>query len=261
MKAKPEQAASAAAAPRPGATTKPVVDRERFPYRMKDLCELTGLERQVVHFYIQQGLVPPGEKRGRNMAFYGEEHLERIQLVRQLQHERFLPLKAIRAVLDGKDDHFTAEQRVLLSAVKSRISGTLAGTAERRTLDAAPLLEAHGVKPHELAQLADLGLLTSVVDKGRTRIPEDDVWVIELWGQLRRAGFTSKLGFEVRDLAPFEEAMSQLFDAETELLTKRMSELPPDEVARLVTQALPLITQFLNRFHEVKIRNFFAALS
>ena len=38
------------------------------PYRMKDLCELTGLPRQVIHFYIQQGLVPPGVKTGRNMA-------------------------------------------------------------------------------------------------------------------------------------------------------------------------------------------------
>ena len=45
-------------------------------YRMKDLCELTGLPRQVIHFYIQQGLVPEGHKTGPNMAYYGEEHLE-----------------------------------------------------------------------------------------------------------------------------------------------------------------------------------------
>ncbi len=239
----------------------PEVDRERYPFRMKDLCDLTGLERQVIHFYIQQGLVPPGFKRGRNMAFYGEEHLERIQLVRRLQHERFLPLKAIRAIIEGQDDHFTPEQRVLLSAVKARIGENLGASPEgRRTIDVAPLLEQHGVRPHELVQLAELGMLTTMVEKGVTRIPEDDAWVLELWGELRRAGFTSKLGFEVKDLAPFEAAVEQLFVAEKNLLTERLSELPPEEVAQLVTRALPLITTFLTRFHEVKIRNFFSAL-
>lgn len=239
----------------------PEVDRERFPYRMKDLCDLTGLERQVIHFYIQQGLVPPGFKKGRNMAFYGDEHLERIHLVRKLQHERFLPLKAIRAIIEGQDDHFTPEQRVLLSAVKSRIGDSLGAASEgRRTVDVAPLLEQHGVKPHELAQLAELGMLTTMVDRGVTRIPEDDAWVLELWGELRRAGFTSQLGFEVKDLAPFEAAVEQLFQAEKALLTERLSELPPEEVAQLVMRALPLITSFVTRFHEVKIRNFFSAL-
>ncbi|MEZ4373509.1 MAG: MerR family transcriptional regulator [Polyangiaceae bacterium] len=237
------------------------VDRERYPYRMKDLCDLTGLERQVVHFYIQQGLVPPGFKKGRNMAFYGEEHLERIQLVRQLQHERFLPLKAIRAIIEGQDDHFTPEQRVLLSAVKARIGENLGASAEgRRTVDVAPLLAQHQVKPHELAQLAELGMLTTMVDKGVTRIPEDDTWILELWGQLRQAGFTSELGFEAKDLAPFESAIEQLFQAEKTLLAERLSALPPDQVAQLVMRALPLITTFMTRSHEVKIRNFFSAM-
>ena len=90
------------------------VDRDRWPYRMKDLCELTGLDRQTVHFYIAKQLVPEGHKTGRNMAYYGEEHLERLRLVLELKHERFLPLDTIRAVLNGEDEEFTPEQRGLL---------------------------------------------------------------------------------------------------------------------------------------------------
>ena len=33
-------------------------------YRMRDLCSITGLSRQAIHFYIQQGLVPEGTKTG-----------------------------------------------------------------------------------------------------------------------------------------------------------------------------------------------------
>ena len=80
------------------------VDRSRWPYRMKDLCARTGLGRQAIHFYIREGLVPPGHKTGRNMAFYGSEHLTRLELIQQLQHERFLPLKAIKAMLNEEEE-------------------------------------------------------------------------------------------------------------------------------------------------------------
>ena len=68
-------------------------------YRMRDLCERTGLNRQAIHFYIQRGLLPPGEKTGPNMAWYEQGHLERLLLIKRLQHERFLPLNAIKAML------------------------------------------------------------------------------------------------------------------------------------------------------------------
>ncbi|HMY59542.1 MAG TPA: MerR family transcriptional regulator, partial [Pseudomonadota bacterium] len=71
--------------------------------RMKDLCARTGLPRQAIHFYIREGLLPEGRKTGRNMAYYGEEHIERIALIRRLQEERFLPLRAIKVVLGAKD--------------------------------------------------------------------------------------------------------------------------------------------------------------
>ena len=70
------------------------LDPDRWCYRMKDLCESSGLPRQAIHFYIQQGLLPPGRKTGRNMAWYTDEHIERLRLIKKLQHEQFLPLKA-----------------------------------------------------------------------------------------------------------------------------------------------------------------------
>ena len=53
-----------------------------YTLRMRDLCEATGLDRQAVHFYIQQGLLPPGRKTGRNMAWYTHAHVERLDLIK-----------------------------------------------------------------------------------------------------------------------------------------------------------------------------------
>jgi DNA-binding transcriptional MerR regulator len=241
------------------------IDRARWPFRMKDLCELTGLDRQTVHFYIAKGLVPEGHKTGRNMAYYGAEHLERIRLIRELQHERFLPLDAIRAVLDGEDAGFTHEQKAMLVEVKERVADVLRDARElpttRQTLvPIAPLLRQHAVSVAELDQLVEVGLLALVEVEGELHLPECDVWLVELRGSLRAAGFTEALGFRVEDLAMYAEAMSELFRREIRSLVPRLAKLPADRAAELFRRGLPLITSFLIRYHTAKARQFFTAI-
>jgi DNA-binding transcriptional MerR regulator len=238
------------------------VDRAQWPYRMKDLVELTGLPRQVIHFYIQQGLLPEGHKTGRNMAYYRDEHVARIKLIRQLQHERFLPLKAIRAIFEQRDGAFSPVQQRLLADVKPRLEAALGATrGERARLDADAVLARAGLTREDLAQMVEAGLLGAADDAaGHTLIAADDAWMLELWGEFRRAGFSVELGFTARDLSLFDDAVSALFAREAELLTQRLVDLAPERVAEMVARALPLINTFLARYHTTKVRNFFAAM-
>ena len=242
----------------------------RMPYRMKDLSEMTGLPRQAIHFYIQQGLVPEGKKTGRNMAWYGDVHVARIKLVKQLQNERFLPLRAIRAVLGETKDPFTPEQRTMLLEVKERLGDAIPPPATRY-VDAAGVLARTGIREKELRQMMELGLVACIEDapvaatggkRGakRLRIAKDDVWMVETWGEVRKAGFSAKLGFSPKDLLVIEETLGKLFDWETETLTSRLSGLSPAEVGLMVQKALPLLNSFLVRAHERKVRTFFAQL-
>jgi DNA-binding transcriptional MerR regulator len=230
-------------------------------YRMKDLCELTGLPRQVIHFYIQQGLVPEGEKTGPNMAYYGEEHLERIRLVRRLQHERFLPLKAIRAVLGGKEDKFSGAQRAFIAEVKGRLEGPFAPRAEdRETIDAKEIILKTGVDKRDFDELCELGILATAPGKrGKTLVAKDDAWILELCADVRKAGFTRARGFGIEIFQIFEESISEMFDKEADLFTNRLSKLPADEAAAMVERARPFIHTFLVRYHDRKVRDFFAS--
>jgi len=236
------------------------VDREAFPYKMKDLSDKTGLPRQVIHFYIKEGLVPEGNKTGRNMAYYGDAHLERIRLVRKLQHERFLPLKAIRALLDAQEGAFSPAQKRLLGEVQARLALT-ARTASLPTL-AAPILERNGLDRADLDELAEAGILGVSEDaSGRLIIAGEDAWVLDLWGELRAAGFSREVGFRATDFVIYEEAMTELLQKEAELLTSRLGHLPPDRVAEMVERGMPLVNTFLARYHTAKVRNFFEALA
>jgi len=229
---------------------------------MKDLCELTGLPRQAIHFYIQQGLLPEGQKTGHNMAYYTEQHLQTIKTIRTLQEERFLPLKAIRAVLTDGEEAFSPAQRRFLTEVKQRLQpalGTPAGP--RATTPLAPLLQRSGVAKKDIDLIVQLGLLAVGRDAGgQPVIAEDDAWTVELWGQLRAAGFSAGLGFGPQDLLLFEDAMARLFMREIAMITERLQHLPAAVVATMIERALPLINTYLLRCHDAKVRNFISAL-
>lgn len=243
-------------------------DRGEFRLRMKDLCERTGLDRQVIHFYIQQGLLPEGRKTGRNMAYYGEQHVERIKLVRKLQHERFLPLKAIKALLEERDDAFSPEQQRMLSDVKAHLSFAGRGDGGRASASEGPAtvalgdaLARHAIERADLDDLVEAGMI-AVVDRGAQglAVSRDDLWMLELFGQIRAAGFTRELGFTAQDFTMIEEVISALFRKETVLLTRRLAHLPPAEIAAMVERALPILNTALVRAHDTKVKNFFAAM-
>ena len=238
------------------------LDRGAWPYRMKDLCDRTGLPRQVIHFYIQQGLLPEGHKTGRNMAYYGESHLERLKLIRQLQHERFLPLKAIRAVLDETEDAFTPEQRALLLDVKRRLAPMLgvAPIESGQMIELHPFLLRTGVSREDAAEIERIGLLTSAKRKGKVCIAKSDMWILEVWGEIRRLGFTKALGFTPKDMLVFADSLNQMFQRETAMLKDRLSHLDPAQVAPMVERSIPIINTFLARYHESLVRSFFASV-
>jgi DNA-binding transcriptional MerR regulator len=63
------------------------------------LAERTGMTVRNVRAHQSRGLLPPPEVRGRT-GFYGQEHVARIELVRELQADGF-NLELIRRLLDS----------------------------------------------------------------------------------------------------------------------------------------------------------------
>ncbi len=71
-------------------------------YSLADLADLADVTPRTVRYYIAQGLLPSPGQPGPG-AKYGDGHLARLRLIRQLQRQH-LPLAEIRARLAGLDD-------------------------------------------------------------------------------------------------------------------------------------------------------------
>ena len=83
-----------------------------------ELAMSTGLTVRTTRYYASLGLLPAPVRRGR-MAYYGQEHLARLQLIRALQEHGFT-LAAIERQLATVPMSSTVEeiavQRALLTA-------------------------------------------------------------------------------------------------------------------------------------------------
>lgn len=66
---------------------------------LEDLVNISGLPLRTVRFYIQEGLLPGPDSRGKN-ARYTKEHLKRLEWIQRLK-EHHRPLREIRILLNN----------------------------------------------------------------------------------------------------------------------------------------------------------------
>src|SRR5215212_1467284 len=64
-----------------------------------ELAQATRMTVRNIRSYQSRGLVPPPALRGRT-GYYGDEHVARIELIRELQAQGF-NLEAIRRLIEG----------------------------------------------------------------------------------------------------------------------------------------------------------------
>ncbi|MFP5375583.1 MAG: MerR family transcriptional regulator, partial [Acidimicrobiia bacterium] len=118
--------------------------------RVEQLAAAADVSVDTVRFYQARGLLPPPTRRGR-VAWYGDDHLERLGRIRSLQ-ARGLTLATIRRLLDGELD---AADEALVAAV-ARPAGD---EADEGLLSAEELSERTGIPVALLDAVAREGLL------------------------------------------------------------------------------------------------------
>lgn|SRR5512135_161803 len=225
--------------------------------RMRDLVRESGLPRETIHFYKLQGLLPDPIKTGRNTALYTREHLERLRHIRELQERQFLPLKAIRAVLDeSADEGFTPEQEDLVRRVRATLGGWV-HAQQSPTVPVADFVPSR-VPRQELRALVEAGLLQVHGTLERGRLSEDDAVILECWAQFKEAGLGPDRGVEPAEFRLYDAAMEQLVRREARLALRAYAGASADEISAVVEQAGPIIGRLLGAMHRKRLRQFLA---
>ncbi len=209
--------------------------------RMRELAEASGVPAATIKHYLREGLLPEPVRTSRNMAYYPPEFVERIRLIKQLQEERFMPLRAIKSVLD--DDPERAKAMV---EIEDRIlDRALAGERTTRT-SAAEVRERYGIPKEVLDRLAEIDVLTP---NSRGYSPAD-VQIIEAIGRFRASGYEQEIGFTVYDTLRYKRALEELVTEEVEVVTSRLAgEVEPERVAEMLEAGAEPLKDLIAAMH------------
>ena len=208
--------------------------------KISELAEASGVPVATVRHYLREGLLPEPVKTSRNMAYYPPEFVERIRLIKQLQEERFMPLKVIREVLDADPDRARAmvelEDRILERA--------LAG--ERTRTSSAEVRERYDVPAEVLDRLEEIEVL-SPNSRGYT---PSDVRIIEAISRFRAGGYEEAIGFTVYDTLRYKRAMEELVREEVEVLMDRVAgSMEPDRAIKMIEAGAEPLKDLIAAMH------------
>ncbi|HEU5106100.1 MAG TPA: MerR family transcriptional regulator [Solirubrobacterales bacterium] len=187
--------------------------------RMRELAEASGVPAPTIKHYLREGLLPEPVKTSRNMAYYPPEFVDRIKLIKQLQEERYLPLKAIKEVLDSQE--------------RSRTSAT-------------EVRKRFGVPKEVLDRLAELEVLTP---NSRGYSPSD-VKIIEAISRFRAGGYDEQIGFTVYDTLRYKNALQELARQEVDVVMERLAgEVPPERVVEMLEAGAQPLKDLIAALH------------
>lgn len=206
--------------------------------RIDELARRSGLTVDTIRFYQREGLLPPAQRAGRSKV-YGQDHLDRLAQIRDLQTRRF-SLAAIKALLD-------AERPGLVDGIFAG-EGTISYSLD-------DLVERSGGSGDLAQRLHDVGLLRDPQEFGRDAYDATDLDVLRVVVELERFGLpedvlvalagiyvdgVERMQLEVLDL--FSGHRGRVWDDE-EITTFQ------NRAASAAGQLLPLVTRMVEYVH------------
>ncbi len=175
-------------------------------HTIDELAHLSALPSRTIRFYNTQGLLPAPVMQGR-VAYYDEEHLVVLNIIKQLKEQQNLPLETIRHMLEIR----ASQGEVMMNlALKQRLLRPLSAGSQDVRLTKEGLMKQTGVKAQYIDELSKQGLLFPVQIENEEMYSGDDVLLIELYERLAYLGLPLALPalirFQLRQLARSELA-------------------------------------------------------
>jgi len=187
--------------------------------KMSELARRSGVPGPTIKHYIREGLLPGPEVRtSRNMAYYDARLAARIRVIKELQAERFLPLRVIAELLEpAPSDRIRADrdaaQRKTLAPV---VADERAATQRRKRSE---VIRAFGVTKAELDSLEKAGVLELKGEGETAGYSGLDIKLLDILADIRRLGLGDVFPISIAE--PYLSAVKQLVELELEIFRHR----------------------------------------
>jgi DNA-binding transcriptional MerR regulator len=209
--------------------------------KMRELSEASGVSSATIKHYLREGLLPEPVRTSRNMAYYPPDFVDRIRLIKQLQEERFMPLKLIKDVIDKDPER----ARRLVELEDRVLERALAAEGPKR-VSATELGRLYGISKEALDKLVEL----EVVTPSSRGFGANDVKIVEAITRFREGGVDERIGFTVYDTLRYKRALDALVKEEVHVFMDRLAgEMDAEAAAELITGSAAPLEDLMRALH------------
>jgi DNA-binding transcriptional MerR regulator len=172
------------------------------------LAHLSGVPSRTIRFYNTQGMLPPPIMHGR-IAYYNQEHLLVLSIIKELKEQQKLPLENIKQLLEVRARHGDVQMNL---ALKQRLLRPLTSNAQEVRISKRALMQQTGVSEARIDELASQGLLFPVKsgENVQSLFTGDDILLLQIYERLEFLGLPTALSslirFHLRQLVRSERA-------------------------------------------------------
>jgi DNA-binding transcriptional MerR regulator len=175
-------------------------------HTIDELAHVSGMPSRTIRFYNTQGMLPPPTMRGR-VAYYDEEHLLVLRIIKELKEQQNLPLDTIKQMLEIRAKYGEMQMNL---ALKQRLQRSLTGGGQEVLLSKDALMQQTGASEKWIDELTGQDLLFPIKKEKELLYSSDDILLLQLYDRLEHLGLPialpSLVRFQLRQLVRSEIA-------------------------------------------------------
>ena len=176
---------------------------------MKDLVKRTGVSKEKIHFFTRENLLPAIEKTSPNQSIYNEKHVERIQLIKNLQDKYYTPISVIKSIVKQLEGSPLDEELLRIKTSYFKPTDHLL-PQEIRGED--EFLEISGLSTDRLADFINYDIIKPSVQNGIKVFQNDGIKLGKLIGDMRKTGLSYEKGFSRTALKEFRDMLMPIVE-------------------------------------------------
>ncbi len=216
--------------------------------RIGQLAKKTGVSTATVKHYLKEGLLPQPVKTSPNMAYYDGACVDRINLIKRIQKEKFLPLDVIKRLLDSGESYDEELElgRAILKSHKELPSKSVKGSQVARQT---------GYPLDKITMLEEDGLIFPAVKNNVKYYEAADLEIIQIMKQREDLGLPFHHSLETVRI--YRDAITRAVQEDIRLFIKNfLGDVSTRQAIKFLTEADDALDRFITLFRYSKLRSF-----
>ncbi len=217
--------------------------------KIGQLAKIAGVSAPTIKHYVKEGLLPQPVKTSRNMAYYDASCVERINLIKRIQKERFLPLDVIKRLIDSGesyDEELELGRAILKSHKKPLAQKSVKGSQVER---------ASGYPLEKIMLLEEDGLIFPTLKNNVKYYDEVDLEIIAVMKRREELGLPFHLSLETVRI--YRDCISRAVHQDISLFINNiLGDVPTRQAIKFLTEADDELDRFMVLFRYRKLQAF-----